>query len=411
MLKFNQKFNTGSNYKKMDNRFQMTKITQFMYDMATSETLELHEAAELLRQNAHTRTIRDTLSTYTKIPIENKTKLQSFLTEKLSACNPNIAPDSIRRKVNNWLKEDTFSISKESAIQLGFALQLNLEETDQLLMKLCEERFHWRNPEEIIYIYALSNNLNYLEATALHNYFAQKGLFISDPCESTTVYTDQVRNRIASLSNDTELEEFLISAQNELGKFHNTAYNLFIEFLELLKNPVMDWEMPNTIDSLSTRDILETYMYRNYIPFTKRPRKTENTNTEKLVFSALQRNIRQNWPDEETLSKMQHRKTDVTRKVLMLLFLATDGGYSSYSEEEFDPLSPEEEFEGMYNRLESMLVDCGFSKLDPRVPFDWMILFCMCTNDSLLIDERIQDFLKEIFVETTSDSKNNNPIP
>ena len=173
----------------------------------------------------------------------------------------------------------------------------------------------------------------------------------------------------------------------------------------------MDWELPNTIDSLSTRDILETYMYRNYIPFTKRPRKTTNTNTEKLVFSALQRNIRQNWPDEETLSKMQHRKTDVTRKVLMLLFLATDGGYSSYSEEEFDPLSPEEEFEGMYTRLESMLVDCGFSKLDPRVPFDWMILFCMCTNDSLLIDERIQDFLKEIFIETTSDSKNNNPIP
>lgn len=364
-----------------------------------STTLELHEAVELLRKNAYTRTIQDTLCSYTKISIENKTKLQSFLTEKLSKCTPNIAPDSIRRKVNNWLKKDTFTISKESAIQLGFALELTLEETEQLLMSLCEERFHWRNPEEIIYIYALTNNLSYIEATALYNYFAEKGIFTKTNSESTTIYTNQIKKRVENISNNTELEEFLITSQNDLGKFHNTAYSLFTEFLELLKNPIMDWEN-STIDSLSTKDILETYLYRNYIPFTKRSKKlTTTTNAEKLVFSALQRNIRQSWPDEETISKMQHRKTDVTRKVLMLLFLATDGGYSSYGEETFDVLSPEEEFEDTYTRLESMLVDCGFAKLDPRIPFDWMILFCLCTNDSLLIDERVQQFLKEIFPE------------
>ena len=383
----------------MYNQLPMTKTTQFMYHMATSKTIELHEAVELLRKNAYTRTIQDTLSSYTKISIENKTKLQNFLTEKLSKCTPNIAPASIRRKVNNWLKKDTFTISKESAIQLGFALELTLEETEQLLMYLCEERFHWRDPEEIIYIYALSNNLNYIKATDLYNYFSEKGIFTKNNAESSTVYTNQVKKRIENISTDTELEEFLITFQNDLGKFHNTAYNLFTEFLELLKNPVMDWEN-STTDSLSTKDILETYLYRNYIPFTKRSKKiTTTSNAEKLVFSALQRNIRQSWPDEETISKMQHRKTDVTRKVLMLLFLATDGGYSSYGEETFEVLSPEEEFEDTYTRLESMLVDCGFAKLDPRIPFDWMILFCLCTNDSLLIDERVQQFLKEIFPE------------
>ena len=171
-----------------------------------------------------------------------------------------------------------------------------------------------------------------------------------------------------------------------------------MEFLELLKIPILDWENPNET-ALTTREVLETYLYRNYIPFTKHSKKSDNTNAEKLVFSALQRNIRQNWPDEETLSRMQHRKTDVTRKVLMLLFLATNGGNSSYGDDSFNILSPEEEFEDTYIRLETMLIDCGFSKLDPRMPFDWMILFCMCTNDTLLIDERIQQFLEEIFPE------------
>ena len=381
----------------MCNQTQMKKLTQFMYRMATSKTMNLNEAVELLRKNAYTRTIRDTLSSYTKIPMENTTQLQSFLTEKLSECTPNMSPDSIRRKVSNWLKDDTVSISKESAIQLAFALKLTLEETEQLLMRLCEERFHWRDPEEIIYIYSLTNELSYVESMKLHNIFAEKGIFSKDTSQSTMVYTNQVTAKIETLSTDTELEEFLIASQNDLGNFHNTAYSLFTEFLKLLKDPSMDWENSSE-KPLSTRDVLETYLYRNYIPTTKRSKKSTNTTTaEKLVFSALQRNIRQNWPEEETLSKMQNRKTDVTRKVLMLLFLATDGGYSCYGDESLDIQTPEEKFDDSYARLESMLIDCGFSKPDPRMPFDWMILFCMCADDNLLIDERIQQFLEEIF--------------
>ena len=47
---------------------------------------------------------------------------------------------------------------------------------------------------------------------------------------------------------------------------------------------------------------------------------------EKFVFTTVKENVAANWPDEATLSKMKTRKTDVTRKVLILLFLATDQG-------------------------------------------------------------------------------------
>ena len=94
---------------------------------------------------------------------------------------------------------------------------------------------------------------------------------------------------------------------------------------------------------------------------------------------------------------MLNRKTDVSRKALILLFLATDGGMDE--EAFYEDEDAEEFFEDAYSRMNGMLANCGFAPLDPRCAFDWMVLYCMCVDaeDSLLIDSRIHRFLEEIF--------------
>ena len=57
-------------------------------------------------------------------------------------------------------------------------------------------------------------------------------------------------------------------------------------------------------------------------------------------------------------------------------------------------------FSDTYERLTMMLSDCGFAGLDPRSQFDWMILYCMCVDDSIFIDGKLQRFLAEIFPST-----------
>ena len=94
---------------------------------------------------------------------------------------------------------------------------------------------------------------------------------------------------------------------------------------------------------------------------------------------------------------MINRKTDITRKVLILLFLATDGGESDYGDWNDEEQSTEEIFEDRYERMKEMLIDCGFSPLDPRSSFDWMIMYCMCADDSYIIDEQMQGFIKAMF--------------
>ena len=62
-----------------------------------------------------------------------------------------------------------------------------------------------------------------------------------------------------------------------------------------------------------------------------------------------------------------------------------------------EELTEEEYFEKMYLDLNLMLNLCGFAPIDPRVPFDWMILFCICKGEQWLVDSRIEEFLNEVF--------------
>lgn len=151
-------------------------------------------------------------------------------------------------------------------------------------------------------------------------------------------------------------------------------------------------------DHMTVRDVLETYLYRSLVPGT------EKENAKKTdAFFAIRNSIRQNWPDEYTFSKMKNQKIDVSRKALILLFLATDGSNSVYEnlEDDEEAYTQEEAFEDIYTRLNLMLTSCGFAKLDPRSAFDWMVLFCISSGDLWESDERIQNMLIEMFPQET----------
>lgn len=67
-----------------------------------------------------------------------------------------------------------------------------------------------------------------------------------------------------------------------------------------------------------------------------------------------------------------------------------------------EDLTDEERFEEHYWRLNSMLNDCGMSKIDPRNVFDWLILYCLKSSEDEAMSDRMQAVLNVIFeTETT----------
>jgi len=371
-----------------------TGFTKLMYDMATSPSLTLDQAVDQLRRDAHPRTIRETLSNYAGIPADNIKALQHFLTERLLAHSPLDAKrDTVSRKVRMWLGGDIHSISKQGAIQLSFALGLSSEDAGQFLHRTCGEGFHWRDPEELVFLYALREKMTYPQALALRDYMDGEKLLTSGPGNSET-FTDLVRQDAEHIASAEELEDFLRQFQGQLGSFHNTAYALFREYLNLLCAPEIN-DLLDPDKKISVREVTATYLHEALI---SRFKKASTETTEKLVLSALQRDIQQNWPDEIALSRMLHRKTDVSRKALILLFLATDGAASSDAlDDDFLEEDEDEDFEGRYTRLNAMLCDCGFAPLDSRSPFDWMVIYCMCIEEAMFIDAEIEAFLNAVF--------------
>lgn len=388
-------------------------MTALMYQYAADGYLTLSEAKAKLHDDAYIRTAAETLSRYCGIGIDDTTALKKRVTELLLESDPTAKKDSVDRKVRTWLNSKVQFISRESAVQIIFALNPGVTEANEMLRRLCGEEFHRRDPEDIILLYALEHGMTRTEAGELMK--RMEPLYkLPEGTDDKEIMTESIKEKAAEITTEEELAGFLREYAPHLGKLHNTAYSLFMDFMSLLKTAYIDdmlSEDPYAVSEegkkkkkepvveeqkMTAGDVVVTYLYNNLIP---RAKKGKNTDVFK---DAIQRDIQQNWPDEYALSRMTNRETDVTRKVLILLFLACDGGDSDYADHSDE--TAEDIFEDTYARLSSMLADCGFSPLDPRNPFDWMVLYCMVADDFIDIDENIPNFLSAIFRDSEESS-------
>lgn len=395
----------------------MTVFTKDMFEL-THQINTVDEALETLLSYEHFRTLGDILRSLTSVP-----DIKKALVSGLSIWFPDDRPDAIDRKVRNWLNGKTLSVSKQNAYVISRILGLSLDQTDSFLKYATGEGVHWRNPEDIVWCYSILHHTNPVATWRLLEQADVKKKTNTKPAsQQSESYTAKVYEKLQPVLylDEDSLIAFLTEAKDQLGALHNTAYLQFSKFMELLKRGYtedgiealfkeMSREEKNKAkipidgdiglhkpEPISVRDILETYFYRNLIPVQARGKeKSEN------AFSAIQRSIRQNWPDEAILSKMESRKLDVSRKVLILLFLATDGCDTDFSDEyeDYYEESAEDVFLSIYIRLNAMLRDCGFPLLDPRNPFDWMILFCISSGDLWESDSRLQSILTSMFSE------------
>lgn len=369
----------------------MTRISRESYEKATTETLTVTEAVDFLEREAKVRTLREKLEKFSK-----GRDLSKLLVAGLMENHPDMKKDSVERRVRGWLKpEPGHSIKKQDAIEVAFILKLDVDEADELVALVSEERLHWRNPDEIVYIFALQNGMSYLSAVELAE---QMEGILSQVQESQELeedsFTPIIRSQISQLSTVEELQDYLRHAVGRLGRCHNTAYQLFTDMMGILENPVRDEVEADMFEEehLTVRDILRDYFYEANVLYAKdNARKTKKGNAtedEWCVFTKIQESIASSWPDEITISRMKSRKMDVSRKILILLFLTTDAEWQE---------TGEDVFEDMYRRMNDMLTLCGFSTLDPRVPFDWLIIYCMCVTDILDIDDRMCRIFYEMF--------------
>lgn len=298
---------------------------------------------------------------------------------------------NVARKVQNWLKGRNIPKNRETLFQICFVLGLDEQRASRLLGTASETGIHYRNPKELVYAFGLRTGMSYEESSVLveivQRQYPMTACVKSEDRKKQVVYTRQVRDAFSDVFDRDALMEFFEEHIDDLGQLHETAYQKFEELMNLLQEP-------KGISGVEERrftieEVMETYM-RMHVPTTK---KTAD-------YTLLQRVIKKYWPSESGLFNMRNRKEDVSRKVMILLYLVTEA-FDEDDGDETDALETQEDADTMLEtrlvRMNLFLDRYGMNLLDGGNPFDFLVLYAMRTQGGESVSDRMTAVLNSLF--------------
>lgn len=436
------------NNSKFNNEREYTYISSNNLTGIKSQALSPEELINFMENGFICRTFKDTITRF-YIEYENKKQekgeVKRFLSARLSDMTK-ISYDNMSRNVRNWMNGINIP-QREQLFQMCFALELDESRASQLLASISDTGIHYRNPEELVYAFGLRQKMSYGETVQLKNeimekyYQNKKDASSSEKNREAKVYTRQIQRKFLDEVHTVEdLKQFFEENSGVFGKIHEAAYDEFMRMLKLLQNPETDFEaywmqylkestgyseeerqkeverIKQDLKKKSVEEIIEEYL-RMYVPKNTSRKKTGEG---KRNYTYLQRVIKKNWPSESIISKMKTKEMDVSRKVLLLLFLLTeefevsdlinreqeDDIFSDLDEGD-EYLSDLGEMEDANDRMERRIVQLnlfleayGMNQLDPGSAFDCFVLYALKASydgDEDNMGERFKSVLKLLF--------------
>ena len=344
-----------------------TQISRNNFEHIKRRNITPSELIDFLESGALYRSFQDVLKAV--YPGENLAeKLREGLLEIEGRPLTPKEADTVRKNVSNWLNGKSIPQSREQLFKICFALELSEAQTSQVLASASETGIHYRNPQELVYAFALRSGLKYFEAVALDQEMRQIYQPIVEAAEDERraawkkkekVYhqkrieaqrlrslreqqggwaepylgaleqedvpsflTQQVVHRFEKVEDRESLRQFFVDASADLGTIHESAYEKFWQLLLILQEPndaiASTREQPQEADLENEEKYSEVYSldriaqlyFRMHVPVGK----------QTGSFDYLQKTIKKNWPGTTELQKMKSRKIDVSRKALLLLF-------------------------------------------------------------------------------------------
>lgn len=337
--------------------------------------------------------------------------------------------EKIRKNVQNWMNGKNQPQNRELLFQICFILGLDEEKSNYLLGVFSENRIHYRNPSELAYAFALRKGESYAYAVNLSEkvnriYEEERALHMDEirridsrrqenaenkenkarteaerirkrekQEQDMILYTGRHKEMFDNVNSEEEFLDFIRQNSIYLGIQHETAYEKFMELLNVLQRP--------EDTKYSMKEVVENY-FKMSIPQKKRIR----------GMSVLQKLIKKCWPSETTLDKMKNRRIDVNRKTMILLYMLTehfdvevvDDEEYFYCDEEY---SPEHLFEIRRSQMNLFLKKYGMNTLDYGNAFDLIVLYALYPSseeDDDFAADRIDKIL-EILYKGISDEE------
>ena len=343
----------------------MTAGTQFAWEHLMDRDMEVDVIIHFLNEDFPIRTIKEELE---KLVEEKAVQSGSSHDEIVKRLKKKCGDTN----VNNWMNGKSKALTKESALKIAFALEMNYEEASWFLMQGCWlDGLYMRDYKDVIYRYCLDHKLDFEQAQAIIERHAD--LDIENPNVTmgfgkSEAVTDVLDASVKTVQGLGELDAYLEQNREYFGTFRRKAYDKFKELYDGIKVSIVD--IPADIP---TDEEICDFIAMG-IPSLKGKQAIVNDVLKRIAEDALSR---------PTLSEIIGRQpikrkgdvigkiTEVKRKQLLLFWLFR------YNPEQADIGNDDKEiaFDECREDINNNLLEpCGMPLLDPRNPLDWVIM-------------------------------------
>jgi len=342
--------------------------------------------------------------------------------------------------------------TRENLYLIAFALELNADDTAELFQKVYYDKaFDIRDRAEFIYFYCLSNRLDYQTACRMLSIVEESDTTITP--EESTIFTGNIVLDAEQLQEEMQVISYIKKhpynfrihnkqAKKELNRLidririsnddkealqkyrqkvsaeeNKNSYNRRVipfpkcESVIMMECPNNDMlydmlvypgrnicSIPTMLDAIIQVSSLNLEEYEE-------AKKKAATNKERVLKEQYQMSmsqnkelaeeIRRNFPDRKTFSKLskQEPSFEELRKMIILLFSYRFWVYQSYKKGFLE--HPEDALEKFRADLNDLLYNCSLPTLYSGNPFDWLFLYCTNTEDPLLTFRMLFEIIYE----------------
>ncbi len=310
--------------------------------------------------------------------------LQNKLTAAFDEFHPELLPESAGRRVRNWLGGRNHPVSREDIFLIAFTLELSEQQTDRLLGFCTDYGIHYRDGRDVIYAWSLRAGKSYREARDLFCSLPPIPHQIELPESDLSHLTLEIRNAFLLIKDEDSLRKCYEEKLRDFGALHMRAYHYFERYLHILIHP--DGDERERDYSLET--VMQTYLSLAMPSGKKRKN-----------YSLVQRLLKQGWPNTTLLKNIRLHKEDVSRKLLILLYVATENAFDDADGEYDEEPSLQVRVEDHWWTLNAILTDCGMPALDLRNAWDWLALYALTAGPEESMSERMQQVIEAIFAD------------
>lgn len=369
--------------------------------------MEPEAAFDFMKKDFPIRTLTDVLceAVQKKHLNENPAKITPKETrELLRKALTNIGlPEENIKKIDYWLplnqserENQVKSISKDSAMQIAFALKMTLDEAELFLGRCWLDALYLRDVRDVIYRCGLKYGFSYhivknmldefskLKRPELYQYSTDAKLDKKFGKKFSVDSITKVLSKKLGECNITcpkDVVVFINEHSNFFGLYHQRTYEKFIKLYNQIKGDEWHQSPDMEIGHLSHVDMFDL------LTLGLKANKDPAVGLKEVVSFHIKKNI----PTRTELSSIRNKTPkkvtkvipEVSRNILILTWLISEDGWADiFTGKPY--ISPEIALQNHVQALQnSILFEYGFPPIDPRHPFDWVIMNSLYVAHSL----------------------------